>query len=253
MFDPSIRPPTVLDALTAPGDVAAWAAVVAPGAEVVGPLAVIDPAKVDDAGRIDLLVAYERQIAWLHAAQQRVLAELDGSALNWNGKQTIDYTQEQVGAALRLSPGHAADRLAVGRTLVDRLPATMELLDRGEITYLHAKNLAEAVLTFDTKATGEIEERVLRRASDQTVGQFTASVRSAVLAPDPRRAEQRHADALAERRVVVTPQPDGMAELWAWLPAEGAALVKTVFALPPSVALPVYARVIASPPAEPLF
>jgi len=244
MFDPSTRPPTVPDALTAPGDVAAWAAIVAPGADVVAPLAVIDPAAVDDAGRIDLLVAYERQIAWLHAAQQRVLAELDGSALNWNGKQSIDYTQEQVGAALRLSPGHAADRLAVGRTLVDRLPTTLSLLDGGEITYLHAKNLAEAVLPFEAKATGEIEERVLRRAADQTVGQFTASVRRAVIAADPRRAEQRHADALAERRVVVTPQPDGMAELWAWLPAEGAALVKTVLDSLASTKTPGDGRVI---------
>jgi len=234
----------VLDALTAPADVAAWAATVAPGAEVVGPLAVIDPAKVDDAGRVDLLVAYERQIAWLHAAQQRVLAELDGSALNWNGKQSIDYTQEQVGAALRLSPGHAADRLAVGRTLVDRLPATMELLEGGEITYLHAKKLAESVLPFNAKATGEIEERVLRRAADQTVGQFTASVRRAVLAADPRRAEQRHADALLERRVVITPQPDGMAELWAWLPAEGAALVKTVLDSLATVKTPGDGRII---------
>src|SRR5882762_11139318 len=103
MFDPSTRPPTVLDALSAPADVAAWAAVVAPGADVIAPLAVIDPAKVDGAGRIDLLVAYERQIAWLHAAQQRVLAELDGSAPDWDDKRTIDYTEEQVGAALRLS------------------------------------------------------------------------------------------------------------------------------------------------------
>jgi hypothetical protein len=101
VFDPSTRPPTVLDALTAPGDVAVWAATVAPGAEVVGPLAVIDPARVDGVGQIDLLVAYERQIAWLAAAQQRVLAELDGSALDWTGKKSIDYTQEQVGAARR--------------------------------------------------------------------------------------------------------------------------------------------------------
>src|SRR5882724_4412178 len=244
IFDPSTRPPTVLDAVPAPGDVAAWAAVVAPGADVVGPLAVIDPAKVDGVARIDLLVAYERQIAWLHAAQQRVLAELDGSALNWNGKQTIDYTQEQVGAALRLSPGHAADRLAVGRTLVDRLPATMGLLEGGEITYLHAKKLAEAVLPFNAKTTGEVEERVLRRAADQTVGQFTASVRRAVIAADPRRAEQRHTDALAERRVVVIPQPDGMAELWAWLPAEGAALVKTVLDSLASTKTPGDGRVI---------
>jgi hypothetical protein len=66
---------------------------VAPGADVVGPLSVIDAAKVDGVGQIDLLVAYERQIAWLHAAQQRVLAELDGSALDWTGKRTVDYTE----------------------------------------------------------------------------------------------------------------------------------------------------------------
>src|SRR5882757_8571483 len=244
MFDPSTRPPTVLDALTVPGDVAAWAAVVAPGVDVVGPLTVIDPAKVDGAGRIDLLVAYERQIAWLHAAQQRVLAELDGSASDWDGKRTVDYTEEQVGAALRLSPGHAADRLAVGRILVDRLPTTLGLLERGEITYLHAKNLAEAVVAFEEKPTREIEERVLRRAADQTVGQFSASVHRAVLAADPRRAEQRHAEALLERRVVITPQPDGMAELWAWLPAEGAALVKTVLDSLASTKTPGDGRVI---------
>ena len=244
MFDPPTRPPTVLDALSAPGDVAAWAAAVAPGAEVVGPLSVIDPAKVDGVAQIDLLVAYERQIAWLHAAQQRVLAELDGSALDWTGKQSVDYTQEQVGAALRLSPGYAADRLAVGRTLVDRLPATMALLESGQITYLHARKLAEAVVSFDAKPTGEIEDRALRRAADQTVAQFNAGVRRAVIAADPRRAEQRHTDALAERRVVVIPQPDGMAELWAWLPAEGAALVKTVLDSLASTKTPGDGRVI---------
>jgi len=70
---------------------------------VVAPLAVIDPAKVDDAGRIDLLVARasDRLVARCAAA---VLAELDGSALNWNGKQRIDYTQEQVGAAFGSPP-----------------------------------------------------------------------------------------------------------------------------------------------------
>jgi len=49
---------------------------------------------------------------------------------------------------LRLSPGHAADRLAVAATLVDRLPTTLSLLEGGEITYLHAKNLAESALPF---------------------------------------------------------------------------------------------------------
>jgi len=196
MFDPpepplSAAPVTVLDAVTAPADVAAWAAVTEPGAGVVGPLTAVDPARVDGAAQVDLLIALERQIAWLHAAQQRVLAALDGSALDWAGKQSVDYTEEQVGAALRLSPGHAAERLGAARVLVDRLPATLGMLQRGEITYLHAKTVAVAVEPFDDKTTATIEDRVRTRAADQTVGQFRASVRRAVIAPAPSKNRAR--------------------------------------------------------------
>jgi hypothetical protein len=225
---PAGMPVSVLDAAAAPADVAAWATAAAPGADVITPLTAIDPARLDPAGRIDLLIALERQLAWLAAAQQRVLASLDGVALDWAGKESIDYTEEQVAAALRLSPGQAADRLAVARTLVDRLPATLGLLERGEVTYLHTRRLAEAVIPFDAQTAGKVEERVLPRAGEQTVGQFSATLRRAVIAVDPRRAEQRHDDALAERRVVFTAQPDGVTELWALLPADGAALIQAV-------------------------
>jgi hypothetical protein len=185
MFERSAPPPSLTDVLDAPDSVAAELAASRPGPDRDAALSMLDPALLSDAGRIDLLVALERQIAWLTAAQQRVLASLDGRALDWAGKESIDYTREQVGAALRLSPGHAGDRLAVGRTLVDRLPATLAMLQWGEITYLHAKRLAEAVVPFDAKVTAKIEDRVLVRAADQSVGQFGASVRRAVIAADP--------------------------------------------------------------------
>ena len=221
-------PPSVVDALMAPADVAAWATSVAPGPDLAGPLAVIDPARIDAAARIVLLVALERQMCWLHAAQQRVLAALDGEPLTWSGGASADFTQEQVGAALRLSPGTAADRLAIARVLTEKLPTTSERLARGEITYLQAKSLAEAVAPFADEIAAAIEQRALRRAGDQTLSQFKASVRRALLAADPRTAEQRHADALDERLVVITPLDDGMAQLWALLPAEGAALIGCV-------------------------
>jgi hypothetical protein len=191
-------------------------------------LLLLDPDAVSDAGRIDLLVAFERHIALLQAAQQQVLASLDGRALDWSGKKLIDYTREQVGAALRLSPGTAQRRLSIARTLADRLPATLNLLRSGQLTYLHARKLAEAVTPFDDQATAKIEDRVLTRAADQTLSQFAASLRRAVIAADPRRAEQRHEDAIEARRVVFTPQDDGITELWALLPAEGAALIEAV-------------------------
>jgi hypothetical protein len=221
-------PPSVVDALMAPGDVAAWATRAAPGPDVIGPLAMIDPTRLDGAARIDLLVALERQMAWLQATQQRVLAALDGESLTWSGEASADFTQEQVGAALRLSPGTAADRLAVARLLTDRLHATSDRLARGEITYLQAKKLAEAVAPFDESTAAVIEQKALRRAGEQTLSQFKASLNRAVLAADPRTAERRHADALGDRRVVIAPQDDGMAQLRAFLPAEGATLIGCV-------------------------
>jgi hypothetical protein len=221
-------PPSMADVLDSPDSVAAELATSQPGPGHDAALAMLDPTALSDTGRIDLLIALERQIAWLTAQQQRVLAALDGHALDWAGEQSIDYTQEQVGAALRLSPGTAAQRLEVARALADRLPTTLELLARGEISYLHARALADAVTELDTATTTKVEDLVLPRAGRQTVGQFRASVRRAVIAVDPRQADQRHQDAVEHRQVVITPVEDGMAQLWALLPAEGAALVKTV-------------------------
>jgi hypothetical protein len=84
------RGPSVVDAWVAPADVAAWAAVASPGPDVVAPLVAIDPARIGGAARIDLLVGLERQIAWLQACQQRVLAALDGEALSWAGEASTD-------------------------------------------------------------------------------------------------------------------------------------------------------------------
>src|SRR5215475_5253409 len=227
MFEQS-SPIFEVDVLESPEAVAAELATSLPRAEDMSALLMLDTETLSGAGRVDLLVAFERHIALLYAAQQHVLASLDGRALDWSGTKIIDYTREQVGAALRLSPGTAERRLSIARTLVDRLPATLELLRRGQLTYLHAMKLAEATVPFDTETAGKIEQRVLPRAPEQTLAQFGASLRRAVIAADPRRAEQRHEDALDQRRVVFTPQDDGITELWALLPADGAALVETV-------------------------
>jgi Domain of unknown function (DUF222) len=226
MFE-QVPPLSEVDVLASPDAVAAELATSVPRGEDTAALLLLDPDALSDAGRVDLLVAFERHIALLQAAQQQALASLDGRALDWSGTKLVDYTREQVGAALRLSPGTAERRLGIARTLVDRLPATLELLRTGRVTYLHAMKLAEAVGPFDDQTTVKIEQRVLPRAAEQTLAQFGASLRRAVIAVDPRRAEQRHTDAVAERRVVFTPQDDGVTELWALLPADGAAMIET--------------------------
>ena len=66
---------------------------------------------------------------------------------------------------------------------------------------------------------------MLPDAARQTVGEFRVAVGKAVLHADPASAEQRRQRALGDRCVRVRPVEDGMASLWALLPAEGAAAV----------------------------
>jgi hypothetical protein len=66
---------------------------------------------------------------------------------------------------------------------------------------------------------------VLPRAGRQTVSQLRAALSRAVLSVDPQAAEARHERALEGRQVTVRPLRDGMAELWALLPADSAAAV----------------------------
>ena len=218
---PAVAPPLSLAEITEnPDQAAAWLAVEAPGPDAVAGLSLLDPGVLSHAGRVDVLVALERQLAWLAGVQAQVLAAMaadDTSEDRW--------VREDVGCALRLSAVTAQRRLAVAETLAQTLPETGRALHRGRIGYLHAMTLTEATYGLDADTAAAVEARVLPRAGGQTLAEFKRCVRRAVHALDPARVEEQRAHAMTERRVCVSLREDGMAELWALLPAEGAAAV----------------------------
>jgi hypothetical protein len=120
----------------------------------------------------------------------------------------------------------AGNKLAVAERLTTELPLTMASLEAGQISFRHALVLADAVLDLQPDEVAAVEARVIEKASEQTVAQFTRSVRRAVLAAAPELAAARHEKAAAERHVRLMPGLDGMADLIAHLPAVDA---ETVF------------------------
>jgi Domain of unknown function (DUF222) len=228
MFEVVAPPPTLSDVLDRPDGIAAELAGAVPGPDGAVPLSLIDAATLSHAGRVDLLVALERQAAWIAALQQDVLATMaadPAAASDEVDRSGRDWLREDVSCALRLSGVTAQRRLDVAQTLLQRLSATLTLLRRGEIGYLHAMVLAEAVDGLDDEARADVETRVLRRAREQSLAEFRRSVRRAVASVAAATVDQQHAEATAERRVCVSARDDGIAELWAPLPAEGAAAV----------------------------
>jgi Domain of unknown function (DUF222)/HNH endonuclease len=68
-----------------------------------------------------------------------------------------------------------------------------------------------------------IQARVLPGAGSQSLAEFKHAIRRARTADDARAAEQRHQAAMERRCVQISPGEDGMAHLYALLPADGAA------------------------------
>jgi hypothetical protein len=203
--------PSLLDADVAPDDVAAWAASVTPGSATVKPLAALDPRRLSAAALVDALVAWEKHVAWVQAQQHKLLALMASRpvAAGRLGRLDKQWVQEDVAAALRLSGRTAADRLAFA-TELSRLPATLDVLGRGEISNLHARSLAEATVALDDAAASKVEAAVLPKAPTQAVGNFRRSVNRAMLTVAPKTAEEAHAEAVTQRRVVRTPDGAGM-------------------------------------------
>lgn len=174
-------------------------------------------AALDAVGRLDALIALDRQLCALEARKREllaVIADLDSTRHHWS--------VEEVGAALRLSGGATRGRLAGAQQLVHHLPATLAQLRDGQLSPDHAEAIVRGSYRLPDSMLPKFEERVLARAGEQTVPGLKQSVARAVVALDPGRAEQRHQRALADRSVRIASGDDGMAWLMALLPAEDA-------------------------------
>jgi len=175
-------------------------------------------------GRVDLLVAIERQLSWLAGVQANALAALAADDLA--GSDDRQWVREEVACALRQHPATAQAKLHDAVDL-DRLPGTRRLLFTGEIPPRRAQVMVGECRRLEPDQVAAVEGRLLARASEQTVANLARSVRRAVLRIAPKPAEQALRDALAERRVGARPDVDGMSWFSAYLPVEGCAALMT--------------------------
>jgi hypothetical protein len=207
-----LRPPGVISA----------ALIAPPGPDVIGALARIDPRLVSDAAQVDLLVAWERQAAWVAACQQPVLAAVGDAAeaaarkaseSRDSGDVPARAAHAEIGAALRLPSVTASGRLMTARALSQRLPIVAQALAAGEFSFWHANAICDATEQLDDDKAAWVAQRVLPRAGKQTVSELRRALRRAVLAVDPRSARERAAAARKDRGLDWWTLPDGMAEL----------------------------------------
>jgi hypothetical protein len=179
-----------------------------------------DPSALSDAALVDSIVGFERIAAWALARQARLMAALVERRAE-PGSLT-DWASDEVATALRQSTGTATFRTRQASALVERLPATLALWEAGLLDQRRVSVITDGVAALSDEHAAKVEARVLPRAPHQTAAQLRAALQRAIIAVDPAGAQDRHEKARKGRRVAVNPEPDGMASLWALLPAPDA-------------------------------
>lgn len=201
-----------------------------PGPELAGLLAG-DPAGLSGYDLVSFLGATERLTAWAQSRQLAAIRELarrrpapldpgdPGDVLP--AGRVSEFAANEVAAELRISTAGAQARLHLALAL-DRLPATRHALAAGRLDLTKTRAIVEATGVLDRAGCAAVETRVLGRAPEQTVGRLRAALARAVIAVDAAAAQVRHQRAVADRRVELWALPDGMAALYATLPAADA-------------------------------
>ncbi|MEO6085489.1 MAG: DUF222 domain-containing protein [Umezawaea sp.] len=166
----------------------------------------------------EIALECHRSINSLHARLLRAIAAI---AAHSDGRSR----SEQVALLLTWSSNWAADHVALAQAVVERLPASLAALERGDIDLYKVRTIHELTMNLSPEVARQVEERVLEKAAQQTGAQMRQRARRIVLRIDPDGARDRAAQAKAARCAGFQSEDDGMAKVYAVVPAEKAVAI----------------------------
>ncbi|MCS5733705.1 HNH endonuclease [Herbiconiux daphne] len=168
---------------------------------------------------------HERAISGLEAARTRDLAEaaglaeaiergelgraLRGNEHEWARRKLLS----EIGCLTHRSERTLARLLNESEVLVANLPATVDALASGDISYQHARSMVAHASTLPELARSAFELATLPAARELTAARFDDRARRLRERLHPESIVVRTATAHAERSVWLEPQCDGMATL----------------------------------------
>lgn len=158
----------------------------------------------------------ERVKAAADAGQLRAMARLH--ALR---PATPQYVSDEIAAELTWTPTHASNRLHTALQLTERLPNTLDALERGEIDLFKATTIADHTeVLAEQEQAKEVEAAILPYAPTRPVKLIREKLNREIHKVDPDGAMERHQQRVPDRKVDFYPENDGMAVLYVYGPAE---------------------------------
>ena len=203
---------------------------VVPGLELTELLESMDPSRADEYQLVEMVAAFHRVAAWAQGRMVDLTGRLSRSPLlNPQsplpvGPVAMNVTADELAPRLGISRFAARRLVEASKLFGFKLEDTATALREGRIDYPKACLLVRMLGDHPSDVAWEVQQAVLPEATHQTVTQLEKAVAKAIIAIDPHRATARCRKAREGRRVD-HPRvlPDGMASMYAVLPATDAA------------------------------
>ncbi|WP_300591085.1 HNH endonuclease signature motif containing protein [Microbacterium sp.] len=119
-----------------------------------------------------------------------------------------------IGVPARVSDRSMQRQIGEATRLAERYPGTLEARGLGEITRQHVYAIQDAAADLPDEAVAAFEAEALERCRRDTVGRVKAELEILAQRMHPRSFVERHASAREDRRITVSPLPDGMSSLY---------------------------------------
>ncbi len=183
-----------------------------------------------DAGLLDQMRNASKAAARAEGAQLRAVSDFTLRALaspeiGYDDDITMHSVEAHIGLQLGISATEASNLLGLAMTLTRRLPRTFAALEDGVINLRKAQVIADESVNLDVAHCSRLEASVLPEAQGRTARSLREKCRREVEKLDADAVRKRAAAARAGRALYVRDEPDGMATLCAYLPAEQAYLI----------------------------
>jgi len=138
----------------------------------------------------------------------------------------------EIGLAMNVPDRTAQLLIDDAYELTTFLPATLDALRAGRISYRHAAAIVTHTAGLDPASKLLFEEAALPTACEQPVSKFTAFARKLRERLNPIALEERHRTAYQKREFAVDPKQDGMAEISLYISAvDGIAIQDRIYAI----------------------
>nr|WP_157357926.1 HNH endonuclease signature motif containing protein [Amycolatopsis nigrescens] len=173
----------------------------------------------DDAASVDAVVSARRLRCRLDAAEVRAIARL--SAIRGGARSVVD----ELAPELRLSREATATRVALSTTLVTRMPCLLAAMDAGELDIGKARQAFDGIAVLPDSLAREADRLLAERIGQKSPSNWRKAITHVVAGLDPDGQKSRAAARRQDRKLELIHEPDSMASLWAYLPAEIATAV----------------------------